>query len=329
MSNDNKFAPGVLLALLLLISGHGWASEVAEGKQETIYVTAAILDVDAINSAEQNFTINMFVKFRWTDPKLAHDGDDHIRRNLADIEAPRVLLLNRQKSWSSMLDVVDVSPEGDVEYSGHLWGDFSQPLDLQKFPFDSHTLEIPIIALSSSGKPTLLLPDPAEESFMADRLSVADWRIQELQGKSRDIKLSRKNDAHGFVLTFRAERIYFHYLIKFIIPLILISAMSWVVFWIDPTETGSQLSVAVTAVLTLIAYHIALTGKLPDIPYLTRMDLFLFGSTLLVFSALIEVVFTSRLAKTGRLEIARKIDLACRPLFPVFYVLIATISLRW
>jgi hypothetical protein len=158
---------------------------------------------------------------------------------------------------------------------------------------------------------------------------VTDWEIQEWQGKSQDLELTRNNAVPGFVFTFRAERIYNNYLIKFIIPLILISAMSWVVFWIDPTESGSQLSVAVTTVLTLIAYNIALSSKLPEIPYLTRMDLLLFGSTLLVFSALIEVVFTSRLAKTGRLELARKTDLTCRILFPAMYLLIATASLRW
>ena len=130
-----------------------------------------------------------------------------------------------------------------------------------------------------------------------------------------------------FVFSFRAERIYNHYVIKFIVPLILIVMMSWIVFWIDPKESGSQLSVAVTAALTLIAYHIALAGKLPDIPYLTRMDMFLFGSTLLVFSTLVEVVLTSRLAKGGHGLLAHRIDSWCRFLFPLTYIFIAVFSL--
>ena len=88
-----------------------------------------------------------------------------------------------------------------------------------------------------------------------------------------------------------------------------------------------QLSVAVTAALTLIAYHIALAGKLPDIPYLTRMDKFLFGSTLLVFTALLEVVFTSRLAGAGRLRLARSMDRVCAILFPLTFIAIAAYAL--
>ena len=87
------------------------------------------------------------------------------------------------------------------------------------------------------------------------------------------------------------------------------------------------MGVAVTAVLTLIAYHIALTSKLPDISYLTRMDLFVFGSTLLVFSSLIEVVITSRLASAARVELARWIDVVCRVAFPVICSVVAYISL--
>ena len=39
-----------------------------------------------------------------------------------------------------------------------------------------------------------------------------------------------------------------YYFLKILAPLILIVAMSWVVFWIDPTEAGTQISVAVTGI---------------------------------------------------------------------------------
>jgi hypothetical protein len=293
------------------------------GNPETVFVTVGILDVDAISSAAQSFTVNIFVQFRWYDPALAHAGPGKLRMNLTEINAPRFLLVNRQRTWSTLLNVVDISPAGEAVYRMRLWGDFSQPLRLHDFPFDTHEFSIPVIALGFDGTPVALEPDPDTASFIASNLSVADWRVSEWSGKADQIELVRGEVDKGYVFTFRAERIYNHYVIKFIVPLILIVMMSWIVFWIDPKESGSQLSVAVTAALTLIAYHIALAGKLPDIPYLTRMDMFLFGSTLMVFSALLEVVITSRMAAHGRLRRARWLDLACRVLFPVGYVVIA------
>lgn len=321
----------LLAAVLLLTTFQSFAAETGSSGQShgprTVYLSVGILDVDAISSADQSFTINIYLQFRWQDPALAHAGGGPIRRDLADISAPRFLLMNRQKTWSSLMNVVDISPGGEVKYRMRLWGDFSQPLKLHDFPFDAHDFNIPVLALGHDGEPVELLPDPEYESFLAPELSVADWRVTDWSAEAREIEITRGETAEGFVFRIRAERLYHHYLIKFIIPLILIVMMSWVVFWIDPEESGSQLSVAVTAALTLIAYHIALASKLPDIHYLTRMDMFLFGSTLLVFSALLEVVITSRMASVGRLRRARWLDWVCRLLFPVGYLCIAVWSL--
>mgnify|MGYP001814000187 FL=1 len=318
-----------MLALLLTLTIGLIATPYAEASESDspIKVTVAVLDVDSISSADQSFTINVLVQFRWHDPMLAHDGPGHIRRNLTEVSAPRFLLLNRQRTWSTLVNVVDIAPDGEAIYRMRLWGDFSQPLQLRDFPFDSHVFEIPIIAIHQETGPALLIQDPEATSFIASELSVADWRIIESTGAAKELVLTTAETAEGFVFSFRAERIYNHYVIKFIVPLILIVMMSWIVFWIDPEESGSQLSVAMTAALTLIAYHIALAGKLPDIPYLTRMDLFLFGSTLLVFSALLEVVITSRLAKGGRAELAHRLDGICRFVFPLAYLAIAIFSL--
>jgi hypothetical protein len=305
------------------------ANEVVDAPEQevsTVYLSVGVLDVDSISSAQQSFTLNIYLQFRWFDPALAHAGDNTIRRNLNEIHAPRFLLVNRQKTWSTLLNVVDISPQGEALYRMRLWGDFSQPLHLQDFPFDAQEFNIPIVALGD-GNPVKLLPDPESESFMASSLSVADWRITDWSGDTSDIEITRDDSVEGFIFRFRAERIYNHLVIKFIIPLILIVMMSWIVFWIDPLESASQLSVAVTAALTLIAYHIALAGKLPDIPYLTRMDMFLFGSTLMVFSALLEVVITSRLARVGRLKLARWIDRVCSVLFPAAYIAISGYAL--
>jgi cadmium resistance protein CadD (predicted permease) len=108
-----------------------------------------------------------------------------------------------------------------------------------------------------------------------------------------------------------------------IVPLVLIVAMSWVVFWIDPRESGTQISVAITAMLTVMAYRFAVGTNLPKLEYMTRLDLFILGSSILVFVSLIQVVVTSSLAKSDRILKARKIDLWCRWLFPIVFVLIA------
>lgn len=100
--------------------------------------------------------------------------------------------------------------------------------------------------------------------------------------------------------------------------------MSWTVFWIDPNNGGPQISVAVTSMLTLIAYRFAIGADVPRLPYLTRLDLFILLSSLLVFGSLVEVMWTTALAVAGKAQTARRIDQRCRWIFPLAFCLIIT-----
>jgi hypothetical protein len=71
-------------------------------------------------------------------------------------------------------------------------------------------------------------------------------------------------------------------------------------------------------------------SNLPLVEYMTRLDLFILGSSILIFASLVQVVITSSLAKSDRLFDAREIDIWCRWLFPLAFVLISleTLVLR-
>jgi cadmium resistance protein CadD (predicted permease) len=116
-----------------------------------------------------------------------------------------------------------------------------------------------------------------------------------------------------------------HYILKVILPLILIVIMSWMVFWIDPSNAGPQISVAVTSMLTLIAYRFSVDSQLPRLPYMTRLDAFILYSSLLVFISLVQVVVTTNLASNQQATLARKIDRYCRVIFPLFFAVVSVV----
>lgn len=120
----------------------------------------------------------------------------------------------------------------------------------------------------------------------------------------------------GAIFSFRAERREEYLIFQVIVPLVLIVAMSWIVFWIDPKESGTRISVAITTMLTLIAYRFAVGTDLPKVDYMTRLDFFILGSTVLIYATLLQAVITTSMAKSGKLFEAREVDVWCRWLFP-------------
>ncbi len=77
---------------------------------------------------------------------------------------------------------------------------------------------------------------------------------------------------------------------------------------------------AVTAMLTLIAYRFSIDADVPKLPYPTRLDTFCLMSSILVFLSLIEVTITTRLANNNRADLAAVIDRHCRWAFPLGFL---------
>jgi hypothetical protein len=299
----------------------------ADGGPTKVYVAMRILDIDEVDGAQQNFTANLIVTLRWHDPRLAHDGSGEIVRRISKVWSPILLFVNQQKIWPTMPEVVHIAPGGEVDYAQRVWGPFSQPLDVREFPFDRQELEVRLAAADGNAQEVVFEADPERVSGLAPKFSLPDW---EIQGWSIDFSpykpMGASRSLASFAMVVQVRRYVSHYVVKVILPLILIVAMSWIVFWIDPDQSSTQIGVATTSMLTLIAYRFMVGGAIPPVPYLTRMDHFILGSTFLVFAALLQAVATSIMAHRKKMDRARKTDKICRVIFPLTFAVMLLYS---
>ena len=277
-----------------------------------------VLDIDEINDAKQNFTAAIFARVSWNDPREVHQESSTIQKPLNEVWHPRIAFLNRQANTRPLGQTVDIQSDGTVIQRIQFWGDFSQPMNLRDFPFDTQTFDINVVLVGTKEdhKHFKLVTDPEIKSFVVDDYSAADWTLLGYEAGEKIHSLPTGEDVPAFCLSFTAKRRATHYAIKVIMPLILIILVSWIVFWLDPSQGATQLGLALTSFLTVIAYHAALAAQLPELSYVSRLDRFIFCGTLMVFIALIEVVTTTNMSLAGHLEGARRLDRICRFVFP-------------
>lgn len=299
-----------------------------ESSPTKVWFAAYIIDIHSISSTDQSFTANIFYRLRWHDPRLAGLAEKTVTRPLGEIWNPQHQITNQQRVWKTFPEQAEVSPEGEVLYRQRVFGTFSQPLDLKEFPFDEHYFAVNFVVVGTKSSEIQLLPDPDLSSGIAARLSLADWKVHDLISVPKHYDpLPDVQALPGFVVSFGAERELGYYFFKIILPLVLIVMMSWLVFWIDPSLTAVQISVSVTSMLTLIAYRFMISGFLPRISYMTHLDKLVIGATVLVFTVLVEAVYTSTLVNRDKLEKALAVDRKCRIVFPTLLVLLFTVTL--
>jgi hypothetical protein len=292
-----------------------------------IEIAILLMDVDSIDSASQTFVSNILVSLSWKDPRLTHSGGGPIKYPLDKIWEPTLQIINESGLVRKTFpEFATVQPDGTVTYKQRYVGSFSQPLKLHDFPFDQHKFRIHFIATSDTPENVQFVPEkkwidrglPYAANILSD-ISLPDWKIYEFKTENVPFKVFKGYALAGYVFEFSAKRQVEYYFLKVIMPLFLIVMMSWVVFWIDPKNSGTQIGLASTSMLTLIAYRFAIDTQVPKVPYTTRIDEFVLMGTVIVFIALIQAVITSMLAQSNKVNLARKVDIISRIIFPVVF----------
>ena len=259
----------------------------ADSGPTEISVGIWVVDINSIDSAQQTFTAEIAVVLRWKDPRLAHTANGVGRYPREQIWHPRVGIVNETNSVSrKMPDSVEVEPDGTVTYRQRYVGAFTQPLRLQSFPFDRQTFRVQLVAVRYQSNEVMFVPDQVwirdgltEAGGISPSVTLPDWTIEKWELKPLVYALAPRHQYSSYAFEFTASRNVQYYILKVILPLVLIVMMSWSVFWIDPVHSNSQISIAVTSMLTLIAYRFAVDSQLPRLPYMTRLDAFILTCT--------------------------------------------------
>jgi hypothetical protein len=283
-----------------------------------------VIDIAEIDDRDQTFKADMSIRLQWHDPRLARPaGSDVISLPLSDIWNPRLRIGNQRDVKTHFPEVARIDWNGLVSYEQRYSGDFTTSADIRRFPFDERT--IGIIMVTADHSPSDISLDFTETSIgRAGAFSIPNWTLGDVTAGTGAFEVLGGREFLQFSIEFSGSRRSSYYVWSVIFPLILIVMMSWSVFFIKPMHLAAQLTMSATSMLTLIAYRFAISSVLPPVPYLTKLDVFITGSTVLVFLALAESIVTGTLAENERNAFAENMDRKARIVFPaVFFLFVA------
>lgn len=285
-----------------------------------------VIDIREINDVDQTITLDMAVRMRWTDPRLA--AWEGCKLSIRDIWFPELALKNSGRIFVRWPDTVSVEKGGEITYLQRVSGTFASYHKLADFPFDSQIISLWVYPLEWSINKVVFRID---ETFtgIAKLLNISDWEITGVIANLLEERIDGlEQPRSGYQLQISAERYLSYYIWKIMIPIALIVVMSWSVFWIHPTAFGTQIGLSATSVLTMVAFIFATTNLLPRLGYFTMLDKYIAGATVMVFVALLQSLITGFVAAKGRETLANRIDIVSRFLFPLAFVTMGWIFFR-
>ncbi len=299
-----------------------------KGGPTTIHVSFYLFDLIEIHTMKQEFSVDLFFSAHWHDSRvktaLRQAGITECEIPTEKSWRPKMIIMNERQKRMDLPRILRLSEDGTVSAAQRIIGTYAAPLDLTDFPLDEQKLSISFLSIHYTPDQMKVVFDSSD----TDReFTETAWKLESLSGHSSifdmgslNIKTGQADNLSRFDITIQVQRETAYYVWKVFIPLCLIVMISWAVFWIDPGQMGIQTGIGTGMMLSIIAFLFSLQRILPKVPYLTRIDFFVYSSLIFIVLAFLETLISCGMHARGHESPARRLDIISRFVFPTAFL---------
>ncbi len=288
-----------------------------------LYITN-LADIDEVH---ERVELDGYLIVSWKDPRLAtapaaSNGADHWQRyREGQIWTPSLELANAAARRERLSFSILANAQGSVRYVEQFDAQVSSDFLLRQFPFDKQNLQVIVQPLLTDTTQLKLSVDRVSSCVGAQTwVELPDWNIGGLAATAETLKIRNVvGDIPQIRFDLKVRRRAAFYLWKVFLPILIMVLVSWSVFWIELSQFDWQAKIAVTTMLTLVAFSFAIERNLPRIGYLTFFDGVFLTSFVFIFLVMIEITLIHVLHLRKRESAAAAIHSASRWVFPLAY----------
>jgi Neurotransmitter-gated ion-channel ligand binding domain len=286
-----------------------------------LYITNFV----AIDETRETFEVGGFLTGQWHDPRLVlrEDQPQGIRAfRLEDLWAPAIeganVISHKTNQYS-----LEADKNGTVTYRERFDTVYSNDFQLRKFPFDTQVLQFEYLPFLSSVSQIRFAPQALHFTGISpdQHTELAAWHFEDLRYTSDKVYLDPfQVDSREALFQLTATRRSAFYVWKIFLPLIMITLIPMVAFWIDVKEFDWILKIPMTMLLSMVAFQFTVTRDLPRIGYITFLDAVFLAGFVFCFLAVFEITLVFLLQKHGRRPLAVRLHSAGKWAYPLGYL---------
>ena len=244
--------------------------------------------------------------------------------------APQTEIVNEVERHNTQYEQLALR-DGVCVRSRRLHSNLRSSYNLRMFPFDHQHFAIEV---SDDEFPSAELKyDAAPYAVGLDddvRSVLSAWKIEREPTYSRASKAFKwEHGAPSYdyaTVGFDVRRHVTFHLVKYFLPLFVLLALSFSVFWIDAEDLGAPLTIGITCLLAAIAFQLAEAGTLPEVSYLTLADRVYVVCYIAIGLAVVETIYANSLFRRGEKVRASNVDRRSRIIFPLAVTVALVVS---
>lgn len=301
-------------------------------RYRVVYVGIEMIELRDLSSSGQSYKADFYIYFRY-------NGDD----------APlNILFTNAEDSGLSLGEPLtsEVTDSGMNYRLYRVQGSFTEPMDFSNYPWDQHELTIRLQNPELTQNDVVYVADPAVIGLsQQERLRsgfdlsrsfnrVPSWEIASVQYQQVSIpSTANEYDTDGIVyysefrVTMTASRDVNAFLSKNLLPLALLTLVTYIAIWFPAEQAGARIGFAITALLSSSVMLNSISSQLPEIGYIVAIEWGYYAYIGLSAILVLLTIAVDRSYKAKRYARVRRLDTFLRIVYPL--AIAAVIALYW
>ncbi|CAE6487840.1 MAG: hypothetical protein QXE84_04890 [Candidatus Nitrosotenuis sp.] len=214
-------------------------------------------------------------------------------------------------------EVLTVEPN---YYEVRVKGNFLKNMNFQKYPFEQLFLTVEVEGIDDIDK-MVFVPD-ADATGIDKLVNIPGWRLVSSDSTITEHQYPDEKSYSRYIFSITIERFFLSSFLKTIFPVLIITTIAMLAFWMSPTNFTSRIGLGASTLLAAVAAHLNAANQLPPIGYLTLFDKIMIIAYALFLNNLLSMVIQMRLIDHDQKEDAVRVNARMRKLMPVIIIAI-------
>ncbi|XP_037655265.1 gamma-aminobutyric acid receptor subunit pi isoform X1 [Choloepus didactylus] len=266
------------------------------GEPVQIALTLDIASISSISESNMDYTATIYLRQRWTDPRLVFEGNKSFTLDARLVEflwVPDTYIVESKTSFLHEVTVgnrlIRLFSNGTVLYALRITTTVACNMDLSKYPMDTQTCKLQLESWGYDGNDVEFTWLRGNDSVRGlENLRLAQYTIQRYF-----TLVTRSQQETGnytrLVLQFELRRNVLYFILETYVPSTFLVVLSWVSFWISLDSVPARTCIGVTTVLSMTTLMIGARTSLPNTNcFIKAIDVYLGICFSFVFGALLE-----------------------------------------
>jgi len=282
----------------------------ADTGPDKVTVGVFINDLQDIDLASENFTVDFYLWMRWKNPAI----DPSLTIEAMNSEGTQNTTSSPTGGVSGepLYDAPVDMPDGSKSQALRFQGVFFRKMNLEKYPFDTQVVEMVFEDKRNDATRIEYVPDTKPVTVNdGGAMSIPGYVLgspsllvvpHKYPTNFGDLTANADTPYSRLIIALPVTRDTLPYLVKLVLPIFIVVLITSLIYLLPARLEEARAGIGITAMLTIVALQWNTDSSLPSVDYLTMLDLVYIVSMVYILGAM---AYTTLASRRNRAEMAQ------------------------